>query len=109
MASEPIRLSAHPRARRQIAQAKSWGALVAFALVALLSWRAGVAPFDVGLRALAAGVVGWVLAWGLAVQVWRQLAVAEVRAIERRLREQREQAIAEMEGGETAIIRGGAS
>ena len=35
---EQIRLSAHPRARRQIAQAKGWGALTAFGLVVLASW-----------------------------------------------------------------------
>ena len=109
MEAAQIKLRDHPRARRQISRAKAWGALAAFALVGLLSWRAGVPAFEVGLRALAAGVVGWVLAWAMAVQVWRYLAVAEVRAVQREMIERRERIAAEMEGGETAIIRGGAS
>jgi uncharacterized membrane protein YccC len=75
-----IRLCDHPRASRQIELSRAWAGIGAFALVALLSHRAGVPAFEVGLRALAAGVVGYVAAWGLAVLVWRQLAVAEARA-----------------------------
>ena len=102
--AEQIRLSAHPRARRQIAEAKGWGALVAFSLVALVSWQAGVPAFDVGLRALMAGVLGYIVAWFVAVQVWRHLAVAEVREVHRRHAAH----AASEERADTMIVREGA-
>jgi hypothetical protein len=75
-----IRLRDHPRARRQIDLARGWGGIGAFAFVALLGLHAGLPPATVGLRALIAGVVGYVAAWALAVMVWRHLAVAEEAA-----------------------------
>lgn len=71
----------HPRAGVQIARAKSWGGLGGFLLAAVLSWRAGVPAADVLLRALMAGVVGYLGAWACAVVVWRHLVVAELRAV----------------------------
>ena len=106
--SAQIKLSEHPRAKSSIAMAKSWGALLAFAVVGLASWRAGVAPFDVGLRALAAGVAGWVLGWFAAVQLWRHLAVAEVKARLRARDEMLEQRRAQAESENTMIVREGA-
>jgi hypothetical protein len=107
-AKHEIKLSEHPRARASIVATKAWSALVAFAVVGLLSWQAGAAPFDVGLRALVAGVVAYVLAWAVAVQVWRHLAVAEVKARvqerERLLLERQEQ----IESENTMIVREGA-
>ena len=44
------------------------------------SYKAGVPTFDVGLRALVAGIVGYMLAWMCAVTVWRHLVLAELRA-----------------------------
>lgn len=82
---QAISLKAHPRAQRHIAQAKGWGALAAFALVLYLSVSAGVPSGEATLRAIAGGLVGRTVAWGLAVLVWRQLAVAEVEAARRRL------------------------
>ena len=79
------RLSAHPRAQRQIREAKAWGGLAGFVLVALLSRQAGVPLFDAGVRALAGGMVAYVAAWALAVAVWRHLARAEVLVVEQRL------------------------
>lgn len=73
----------HPRAGAQVARAKAWGGLAGFALVALLSWRAGAPVADALLRALAAGVVGYVATWAAAVLVWRHLVVAELRAVRR--------------------------
>jgi high-affinity Fe2+/Pb2+ permease len=72
-----IRLRDHPRARRQIDLARGWGGVGSFALVALLGLHVGVPTTTVGVRALLAGVVGYVVCWGLAVMVWRHLAVAE--------------------------------
>jgi len=78
-----ISLAAHPRAVSAISRAKGWGGLGGFALVAVVSWRAGAAPVDVGLRALAGGVAGLLMAWTVALHVWRHLAVAELRAVRR--------------------------
>lgn len=76
----PIRLADHPRAMRQIVLARSWGGIGCFAFVGLVSLNSGVPPFDVGLRALLAGIVGYVAGWGLSVMVWRHLALAEAAA-----------------------------
>ena len=83
------RLSAHPRARRQIREAKAWAGIVAFVLTALLSLQANLPLFDAGLRALLAGIVCYVIGWAVAVAVWRHLARAEVMLAEQRLVEQR--------------------
>jgi uncharacterized membrane protein YccC len=73
----------HPRAGAQVARAKAWGGLGGFLLVAVLSMRAGVPTPDALLRALLAGVVGYVATWAAAVLVWRHLVVAELRAVRR--------------------------
>ncbi len=83
------RLSNHPRAQKQIREAKAWGGIVGFALVALLSLQAGQPLFDAGVRALAAGVACYVTAWAMAVTVWAHLARAEVKVAEQRIAEQR--------------------
>ena len=79
------RLSQHPRAKRQIREAKGWGGIVGFVLVGLLSQQAGLPIFDAGIRALIAGVACYVIAWGIAVSVWRHLAQAEISVVEQRL------------------------
>jgi hypothetical protein len=82
---EAPRLSAHPKARRQIRAAKAWSGLIAFLVVQYLSLHAGLPMFDAGVRALAAGVAGYVLGWVAAVAIWRQLAVAEIEQLRERL------------------------
>jgi hypothetical protein len=89
-----IRLADHPRATRQIEQARGWGGIGCFALVALLGLASGVPPATIGLRALIAGVVGYMVCWFLAVVVWRHLAVAE-EAAARSFAEQRRAALLE--------------
>ncbi len=78
-----VRLSEHPRARQSIRVAKSWAGLGGLALAGYASWHAGSPAFDTALRALLWGVAAYVLVWFCAVQVWRHLAVAEVRAAEK--------------------------
>jgi len=74
----------HPRARYQVRRAKGWGGIAGFVIAGYLSYKAGVPTFDVGVRALVAGIVGYLLAWKCAVTVWRQLVLAELRvAVER--------------------------
>jgi hypothetical protein len=82
-----IRLSEHPRASVQIKLAKSWGGLAGFALAGWAAWHGGAPFYDAALRAVFWGIVAYVVVWACAVQVWRHLAVAEVRAAERRWRE----------------------
>jgi hypothetical protein len=74
-------VAAHPRAGAQIARAKAWGGLAGFGLAAVLSWKAGVPTSDLLLRALAAGIAGYVATWACAVAVWRHLVIAELRAV----------------------------
>jgi hypothetical protein len=88
-AEQEVRLSDHPRARRQIEVARGWAGLVAFALAGWLSYRAGVPAFEAGIRALVAGVVGYVAVWALTVAVWRHLAVAELEAARQAAEERR--------------------
>ena len=89
-----IRLSDHPRATRQIELARGWGGIGAFALVGLLALHSRVPAASAGLRALIAGVVGYMACWFLAVMVWRHLAVAE-EAAARSFAEQRRTALLE--------------
>jgi hypothetical protein len=89
-ATGQVRLAEHPRARHQIGLAKSYAGLGAFAFVAYSAYMGGAPFVDVATRALMWGIAAYVIVWALAVQVWRHLAVAEVRAVERRWREQRE-------------------
>ncbi len=70
----------HPRARYQVRRAKGWSGIAGFAIAGYLSYKAGVPAFDVGMRALVAGIVAYMLAWMCAVTVWRHLVQAELRA-----------------------------
>src|SRR3954468_2704595 len=83
-------LAAHPRARRQIGLAKSYAGLAGFALAGWAAYRGGAPFLDVASRALMWGMAAYVLVWALAVLVWRHLAVAEVRAAEKRWRERKQ-------------------
>jgi hypothetical protein len=78
-----VRLSAHPRAQRSIGRAKSLGGLAGFLIGLYLASKAGLPAWDTGLRALVGGVTGYVLIWLAAVQLWRQIALAEYRAAEK--------------------------
>ena len=79
-AEDGLSVANHPRARAHVRRAKGWGGIVGFAVAAYLAHKASV-PFAIaGLRALAAGVAGYVVAWGCAVTVWRHLMIAELRA-----------------------------
>jgi hypothetical protein len=84
-------VASHPRAAPQVKRAKAWAGLVGFALVAFVSWRGHVPFQDMVLRAVAGGVVAYLVTWGLAVGVWRHLVLTELRVV----REQREQELAE--------------
>jgi hypothetical protein len=70
--------------------AKSYAGLIAFAYSAYVTWHAGGNFVQTATRGVAWGVAAYVFVWALAVHVWRHLAVAEVRAAEKRWREERD-------------------
>ena len=77
-----VTLSEHPRAQRSIARAKAIGGVIGFVIGLWLGARAGLPSWDTGVRALAGGVAGWLLVWLAAVQIWKQLILAEYRVAE---------------------------
>jgi hypothetical protein len=87
-----VRLSSHPRAKHQIRLAKGWAGLAGCALAGYASWHGGAPFFDTLLRALLWGVAAYMLVWFCAVQVWRHVAVAEVRAAEKLWRARKDEA-----------------
>jgi hypothetical protein len=87
-----ISLSQHPRAKRHIALAKGWAGLAGAAFSGYVAWKGGLPFFDTVLRALLWGLASYLLVWFLAVQVWRQLAIAEVRAAEKQWLARRQEA-----------------
>jgi hypothetical protein len=91
-ASGEIKLSRHPRAKHQIRVAKGWAGLAGCVLAGYASWHSGAPFFDTVLRSLMWGVAAYILMWFCAVQVWRHVAIAEVRAAEKMWRERRAEA-----------------
>jgi hypothetical protein len=77
-----VSVAAHPRAKGSIRRTRARTALVAFALVFLLSRSAGVSGQEAVMRAVAAGLVGNLVGWACALAVWRQIVVQEIRSIE---------------------------
>jgi hypothetical protein len=90
--SGDITLSGHPRAKHQIRVAKGWAGLAGCLLAGYASWHGGAPFVDTALRALMWGIAAYVLMWFCAVQVWRHVAIAEVRAAEKMWRERRAEA-----------------
>ena len=83
--ADRLTLSRHPRARAQIRRARAGAALAAMFLVIFMSMRAGVPAGDAWLRGLLGGVAAYMVAWAVAVNVWRHLALAEVEDARRRM------------------------
>lgn len=100
-----ISVSAHPRAQRSILRAKAYAGLAGFVLVGFFSYQAGVESFEVGLRALAAGIVCYLAAWFFAVLLWRHLVVAEAQAEADRIREEHEAALAAIKAAEEQVAK----
>jgi hypothetical protein len=71
----------HPTVGLYVRRAKGYGGLLAFGAAALLSYQANVPPLQVGLRALAVGVCGFLVAWAASVTVARVLLTAQLRAL----------------------------
>lgn len=78
--SQEVSVAGHPRAAAAVRRAKGFGGVGGFALAAYLSHKAGVPPAQIGERALATGIAGYLVAWACAVTIWRHLVMAEFRA-----------------------------
>jgi hypothetical protein len=78
--AEPIVLTAHPRASRSVRRARAAAGLAGFLITLFLSLRTGVPAWDATARALVAGIALHLAGWAVAVAVWRQLILAELRA-----------------------------
>lgn len=102
------RVIAHPRAQDAIRRAKGWGALLGFVVAAVAGLRAGTPLLDTGVRALACGMAGYVLAWAGAVQVWRHVVVAEIRGVHTRVAEEAAAATAAAQAAEAEPAAAGA-
>ncbi len=83
-------VAAHPGARDAVRRVRAGAALLAAIAVGLLGLRAGVPPFDLAVRALAAGVVAHLVAWAAGIAFWRQVVLAELREEAERRRAARE-------------------
>ena len=94
-----VRLSAHPRAREHLALAKGWGGIISFLAAAGASYAADLPMTDLLLRALLAGIIGSMLAWGLTLAVWRHLALAQIEGLRRKLVADIDAKRRELEGG----------
>jgi hypothetical protein len=76
-----LSVARHPKAGPSVRRAKGWGGLAGFVVTAALSYAANVPAFEIGLRALAVGIAGYLVAWACSVTVWRVLLVAELRVL----------------------------
>ena len=76
----PSRLAASDdsRAMASIKRAKGFGGLGGFAVTALAAHMHGELMQSILLRALAGGLVGYLVAWLAAVTVWRRIIRAEL-------------------------------
>ena len=90
-----VSIAEHPRATRAIRRSKAWAGLLGLVLVGVLSWRAGVAPFEVGLRALVAGILLYVVVWAASVSLWQRIVLHEAKTEAERRRDEREALLAE--------------
>ena len=75
-----VSLKSHPRASAHLRTLKGWGGLIGFLLTAYLSWKADVPLATLCLRAMLAGVAGYIVAWWCGVVAWRAIVLAEMRA-----------------------------
>jgi hypothetical protein len=102
-----ISVAEHPRARRSIRRTKAWAALLGFAIVGVVSHRAGVDPFEVGVRALGAGILLYVVVWMGSVALWQRIVLQEAKSEAERRRDEREARMAALRAQHEAQQSGG--
>ena len=81
---ELVGIADHPVAAASIKRVKSLAGLVGFAATLALGLRHHALLSTVCLHALAVGVGAYVVAWTVAVTVWRQILRAHARAVVKR-------------------------
>jgi hypothetical protein len=91
-----IALADHPRAAPAIRRAKAVGGLGGFAIAVLAGVSNGSAFSDMALRGVEFGLVGYLVAWGSAVAVWRRVLTAQATSAVRQANERRRVAQAEL-------------
>jgi hypothetical protein len=74
-----VSVATHPRSSGSVRRAKSWGGLAGFGLVAAGGWLSGAEVGDLLLKALAGGIVAYLLVWAAAVTVWRTVLRGEAK------------------------------
>src|SRR3954469_18250216 len=68
-----VSVRTHPRAARSVRRVRAWAGLAGFLLTLALSASAHVPLQDAFVRALVGGLALNLIAWRLAIAVWRQL------------------------------------
>jgi hypothetical protein len=101
-AGNVLSIRSHPRAARSVRRTRARAGIASFFLVLLLSLAAHVPAFDAVVRALLAGIAMNLIAWWLAMALWRQLIIGELRALHVKRVEQREAAVAAAEAAAAA-------
>jgi hypothetical protein len=101
-AAPGISIAGHPRAPGAIRRARARTALAAFAVVLLLCLHKGLGGQLAVVRALEAGVAGFLVAWMIAVAVWRQIVLAEIKAVHDQRKARRRELIAAAEARRAA-------
>jgi hypothetical protein len=91
--AEALTLRSYPGAMASVRRIRARAGLGAFALVVLLSLHSGLTLPSATARGLVAGVTVQLAAWKIAVIVWRQLILAQVRAVEEARLERRRQRV----------------
>lgn len=79
-----VSVATHPKAPASIERIRAWFSVGATTLVILLGWSTGMSGTAIASRAVLAGLIGYLVGWGVAVGVWRELVKAEVIAAVRR-------------------------
>jgi hypothetical protein len=79
--SAGVSIATHPRAAAQVRRAKGWGGTAGFMIGGYLSYQAGVGLPMVILRAVAVGIASYMVVWFCALTIWRQMVLAELRAM----------------------------
>jgi hypothetical protein len=98
-------IATHPRAFASVRRARSWTGIGAFVIAAGLSLKAGVPFSESLLRALGAGLAGYLLVWWGSMRIWRQLMIAEQRAAIAEINRRRAERSGEL-GDNKATARG---
>lgn len=92
-----IRIADHPRARASISRAKSWGAVLGFAIAAWFGYKAGNPFVDVVVRSILIGAAASLTVWAVAQAIWKQIIFAEVAAARKKAVETQKAILDELE------------